>query len=271
MLIEYLSCVHWMYELVGLWTLGQSTARNSSHHLWKCQFRCQPCFGYPWSPAFGPTTWIRWFHPVIISTLPGQRLTMFYYHSKIQFWTRILSILSCLIHQVTAGREWFIHTIYTLRSKENASRGKRSLEYHHAISSIADSGTQSRSRRAVPDSEAFEIGAENNLGTNIQRIALDRSNRLRVSQPWGRETYLEHPLVEGSLGKGPGSDSSLPAGMSTLLGVAGLILLVCLVVVLVVLLMRCKRKEKKYPPYSTSSCTAYSREPMRQNVDSSEV
>uniref|UniRef100_A0A671KDL8 Fras1 related extracellular matrix 3 n=1 Tax=Sinocyclocheilus anshuiensis TaxID=1608454 RepID=A0A671KDL8_9TELE len=181
------------------------------------------------------------------------------------------TLSSSPLFQVTAGREWFIHTIYTLRSKENASRGKRSLEYHHAISSIADSGTQSRSRRAVRDPEAFEIGAENNLGTNIQHIALDRSNRLRVSQPWGRENYLEHPLVEGSLGKGPGSDSSLPAGMSTLLGVAGLILLVCLVVVLVVLLMRRKRKDKKYPPYSTSSCTAYNREPMRHNVDSSEV
>ncbi len=77
--------------------------------------------------------------------------------------------------------------------------------------------------------------------------------------------------MEGILGKGPSSDSSLPAGMSTLLGVAGLILLVCLVVVLVVLLMRRKRKEKKHPPYSTSSCTAYNKEPMRHNVDSSEV
>lgn len=188
------------------------------------------------------------------------------------FSTRILILYSCLISQVAAGREWFIHTIYTLRSRENANRGKRSLEYHHAISSaISDPSTQSRSRRAVPDPEVYEIGAENNRGTNIQHIALDRSNRLQVSRPWGHETYLEHPLVEGSMGKGPASDSSLPAGMSTLLGVAGLILLVCLVVVVVVLLMRRKQKEKKYPSYSTSSCTAYNREPARHNLDSSEV
>ncbi|KAK7166140.1 hypothetical protein R3I93_006042 [Phoxinus phoxinus] len=184
------------------------------------------------------------------------------------------TLSSSPLFQVAAGREWFIHTIYTLRSRENANRGigKRSLEYHHAISSaVADPGTQSRNRRAVPDPEAFDIGAENNRGTNIQHITIDRSNRLRVSQPWGRETDLEHPLVEGSMGKGPGSDFSLPAGMSTLLGVAGLILLVCLVVVLVVLLMRRKRKEKKYQPYSTSSCTAYNKKPTRHNVDSSEV
>lgn len=116
-----------------------------------------------------------------------------------------------------------------------------------------------RNRRAVPDPAALDIGVENNRGTNIQHIALDRSDRLRVSQrqPWDRETYIERPLVEGSLGKGPGTDSILPVGMPTLLGVSGLILLVCLVVILVALLLRRKRKEKKYPPYSTSSCSAY--------------
>lgn len=201
---------------------------------------------------------------------------MFYNNSETQRCPIFIQNIKkdCLIPQVAAGREWFIHTIYTLRSRENANRGigKRSLEYHHAISSaVADPGAQSRNRRAVPDAEAFDIGVENNRGTNIQHIALDRSNRLRVSQPWGRELELEHPLVEGSLGKGPGSEFSLPAGMSTLLWVAGLILLVCLVVVLVVLLMRRKRKEKKYPAYSTSSCTAYNKEPTRHNVDSSEV
>ncbi|XP_051993005.1 FRAS1-related extracellular matrix protein 2-like isoform X2 [Xyrauchen texanus] len=182
------------------------------------------------------------------------------------------TLSSSPLFQVAAGREWFIHIIYTVRSRENANRGKRSIEYHHGLSSvIPDPGT--RSRRAVPDPEALDISAENNRGTNIQHIALDRSNRLRVSQPWGRETYLEHPLVEGSLGKGPGTDYSLPAGMSTLLGVAGLILVICLVVMLVVFLLRCKRKEKKYPPYSTSSSTAYSKEAtgMMHNRDSSEV
>lgn len=137
-----------------------------------------------------------------------------------------------------------------------------------------------RNRRAVPDPEASDIGVENNRGTNIQHIALDRSDRLRVSQwqPVGRETYIERPLVEGSLGKEPGIDFSLPSGMPTLLGVAGLILLVCLIIILVALLLRHKKKEKKYPPYTTSSCSAYgsgsnSRETpgTRYSGDSSEV
>lgn len=137
-----------------------------------------------------------------------------------------------------------------------------------------------RNRRAVPDPEALDIGVENSRGTNIQHIALDRSDRLRVSQrqPWGRETYIERPLVEGSLGKEPATDSILPVGSPTLLGIAGLILLLCLVVILVVVLLRCKRKEKKDPPYSTSSCSAYGNGSnsrgtagMRYSGDSSEV
>lgn len=168
--------------------------------------------------------------------------------------------------QVAAGREWFIHTIYTLRSRENANRGigKRSLEYHHAVSSVsseADNLPQSRRRRSAPDADALDIGFENNRGTNIQHIALDRADRIRVSQrqPWALEPGVSHerPLVEGSLGREPDSDWGLPVGMSTLLGLVGLLLLLCLVVLLVVLLVRRKRKEKKQPPYSTSSSAAY--------------
>lgn len=166
---------------------------------------------------------------------------------------------------MAAGREWFIHTIYTLRSRENANRGigKRSLEYHHSISSASNAIGQplSRQRRSAPDPDALDIGMENNRGTNIQHIALDRSDRIHVNQrqPWALEPAagLERPLVEGSLGRDPDSDWALPVGMPTLLGVVGLLLLLCLVVLLVALLVRRKRKEKKSPPYSTSSSSAY--------------
>ncbi|XP_031415899.1 FRAS1-related extracellular matrix protein 3 [Clupea harengus] len=176
------------------------------------------------------------------------------------------ALSSTPLFQVAAGREWFIHTIYTLRSRENANRGigKRSLEYHHSVSSgfsDAVSQPQSRQRRSAPDPDALDIGLENNRGTNLQHIALDRSDRILVSQrqPWalGPSAGLERPLAEGSLGREPDSEWGLPGGMPTLLGVAGLLLLLCLVVLLVVLLVRRKRKEKKYPPFSTSSSAAY--------------
>ncbi|KAG5285317.1 hypothetical protein AALO_G00002060 [Alosa alosa] len=175
------------------------------------------------------------------------------------------TLSSSPLFQVAAGREWFIHTIYTLRSRENANRGigKRSLEYHHAVSSSLAGQPVGRQRRSAPDPDALDIGIENSRGTNIQHIALDRSDRIRVSQrqPWALEPsagHQEHPLVEGSLGREPDSDWALPVGVPTLLGVAGLLLLLCLLALLVALLVRRKRAErKKCPPYATSSSSAY--------------
>ncbi|XP_045572526.1 FRAS1-related extracellular matrix protein 2 [Salmo salar] len=186
------------------------------------------------------------------------------------------ALSSSPLFQVAAGREWFIHTIYTVRSRDNANRGigKRSLEYHHSLSSVADPqpdlhpSSLGRYRRAAPAPDlAQDIGTDNNRGTNIQHIALDRTDRLVVSQrqPWGgrdragsdRDSpFLERPLLESS-GREPVDTSTLP----TLVGLAGLILLTCLVAMVVILLVRRKRKNQKksqFPPYSTSSCSAYS-------------
>lgn len=188
---------------------------------------------------------------------------------------------------MAAGREWFIHTIYTVRSRENANRniGKRSVEYlHHSISSFEqphDSSVATRHRRAAPAFSgpplAQDIGIENNRGTNIQHIALDRTDRMVVSQrqPWSpnREPLLERPLLESS-GREPADTSFLPM----LVGIAGLILLICLIATIVILLLRRKKREKKaqFPPYTTSSSSAYagfSQSPvgMWSSSDSSEV
>jgi len=180
-----------------------------------------------------------------------------------------------------------MHTIYTVRSRENANRniGKRSVEYlHHSVSSVEQpdtSNTGSRHRRAAP---AFsgpalvqDIGIENNRGTNIQHIALDRTDRMVVNQrqPWSsnRDPLLERPLLESS-GREPADTSYLPM----LVGVAGLILLICLIATIVILLLRRKRREKEthFPPYNTSSSsayTSYSQGPagMWSSSDSSEV
>lgn len=169
--------------------------------------------------------------------------------------------------QVAAGREWFIHTIYTVRSRENANRniGKRSVEYlHHSISSVEqpDTTDNHRQRRAAP---AFsnpgltqDIGVENNRGTNLQHIALDRADRMVVSQrqPWSpnRDPILEHPLLESS-GREPSDTSTLPM----FVGLAGLIVLMCLIATIVILLLRRKKREKtQFSSYNTSSSSAYS-------------
>lgn len=185
---------------------------------------------------------------------------------------------------MAAGREWFIHTIYTVRSRENANRviGKRSVEYlQHGFSSAGQpqaSEVANRHRRAAPSFSspflARDIGVKNNRGTNIQHIALDRSDRMVVNQrqPWSlnRDPLLEHPLLESS-SREPADTFYLPM----LVGVAGLILLICAIATIVVLLLRRKRREKKsqFPPYATSSSSAYSHDlsGMWSSSDSSEV
>lgn len=169
---------------------------------------------------------------------------------------------------MAAGREWFIHTIYTVRSRANANRniGKRSVEYlQHSMSSAEHPETSDlashRHRRAAPafsdTGVAQDIGVENNRGTNIQHIALDRADRMVVSQrqPWSpnRDPLLERPLPESS-GRELADTSTLPM----LVGLAGLILLICLIATIVILLLRRKKSEKaQFPPYTTSSSSAY--------------
>ncbi|TNN89506.1 FRAS1-related extracellular matrix protein 2 [Liparis tanakae] len=179
------------------------------------------------------------------------------------------SLSSSPLFQMAAGREWFIHTIYTVRSRENANRhiGKRSVEYlQHSMSSVEHPETSDlaghRHRRAAPALSdagvAKDIGVENNRGTNIQHIALDRADRMVVSQrqPWSpnRDPLLERPLLESS-GRELADTSTLPM----LVGLAGLILLICLIATVVILLLRRKKSEKKaqFPPYTTSSSSAY--------------
>ncbi|KAF6724623.1 FRAS1-related extracellular matrix protein 2 [Oryzias melastigma] len=173
------------------------------------------------------------------------------------------SLSSSPLFQVAAGREWFIHAIYTVRSRENANRniGKRSVEYlHHSVSTFE--GPNTRHRRAASafsgPALAQDIGVENSRGTNIQHIALDRTDRMVISQrqPWSpnQNAVLERPLLESS-GRQPDT-SFLPM----LVGIGGMILLICLIATIVILLLlrrKRKEKEKHFPPYTTSSSSAY--------------
>lgn len=161
------------------------------------------------------------------------------------------------------------------------------MEYlHHSVSSYVQphqtSDGASRRRRAAPalpgPALAEDIGVDNNRGTNIQHIALDRADRMVVSQrqPWSpnHDTLLDRPLLESS-GREPADTSTLPM----LVGLAGLILLICLIATIVILLLRRKKKKEKsdqFPPYSTSSSSAYNgysqgSAGMWSSSDSSEV
>ncbi|XP_025961935.2 FRAS1-related extracellular matrix protein 3 [Dromaius novaehollandiae] len=185
------------------------------------------------------------------------------------------SLSSAPLFQVAAGREWYIHTIYMIRSKENANRhnGKRSLDFHHVLSSAnsrVNATALKRSRRAKPDTPAFmqDIGADKNRGTNIQHIALDRSNKAVVIQKDMFPTsMLYHRPVLEITNKDSENSIVLVTG-----AVTGLLFLVCTVVLAIFLL-----KQRQQPSAGKSKATisySSSRETMTtrpSSSDSSEV
>ncbi|XP_036392654.1 FRAS1-related extracellular matrix protein 2-like [Megalops cyprinoides] len=173
---------------------------------------------------------------------------------------------STALFQVSAGREWYIHTIYTVRSRDNANRGigKRSLEYHSLVQgsglTLPGGSRSKRSAEEVPDI-AEEIGAENNRGTNILHIALDRSHRRQSPE---REVFADG-IIPRELNDRDGDDGAVMIA-AILVGV----LLTVLIVVVVALLMCAKRKEKKEAPKVSSSTEPMMAQGCGGN-DSSEV
>ncbi|XP_003799755.1 FRAS1-related extracellular matrix protein 2 [Otolemur garnettii] len=171
------------------------------------------------------------------------------------------------LFQVALGREWYIHTIYTVKSKDNANRGigKRSVEYHSLVSRRKPHATtKSRKKREVRGTPAlaWEIGAENNRGTNIQHVALDFTSKRQI--PQGRVP------PDGVLPREPNTPSSEVSLVTVVGGVAAGLLGICLMVIAV---MMCRSKEgvrgKDAPKSSGSGEPMMS--PHSHQDDSSEV
>ncbi|XP_072547608.1 FRAS1-related extracellular matrix protein 2b [Salminus brasiliensis] len=168
---------------------------------------------------------------------------------------------STALFQVSAGREWYIHTIYTVRSRDNANRGigKRSLEYHQVTH---HSSARSRRSAGIP-ALTEDIGSENDRGTNILHIALDRSSQ-RQPRPKINIQSVVHPTE--SKPSDSGEDHLI-----TIIGIVVGLLLTVLLLMLVVLLAR-SRQEKKVgePPKGSSSTEPMMPHGLASN-DSSEV
>lgn len=168
---------------------------------------------------------------------------------------------------MSSGREWYIHTIYTVRSRSNANRGigKRSLEYHvmsqHTNLLPRDNNRTRRSANDVPDI-IEEIGASNNRGTNILHIALDRSSQRRTSPE--REIFTKG-VIPRELNQRDNGDDRLVLIIGVFVG----LLLTVLIVIVAVLLVRAKREKKDVP--KTSSSTEPMMTQVLSNSDSSEV
>lgn len=123
---------------------------------------------------------------------------------------------------------------------------------------------KNRPRRSAKDVPGIieEIGVNNNRGTNILHIALDRSSQRKTTPE--RELNTKGVIPHEINQKDKSNDSTV-----LIIGIFVGLLLVMLIIIVVVLLVHSKREKKDVPKNSSSA------EPMMTQVlsssDSSEV
>uniref|UniRef100_A0A8C5TK83 FRAS1 related extracellular matrix 2 n=1 Tax=Malurus cyaneus samueli TaxID=2593467 RepID=A0A8C5TK83_9PASS len=173
------------------------------------------------------------------------------------------------LFQVSLGREWYVHTIYTVHSKENANRGigKRSVEHqYHSLLSAGSPGTSAwrRQRRGVEQEPelAKDIGVENSRGTNIQHIALDRTSKKQVSP--------KEVAVSGVLPRELNNSSAGISVVTIVGGAAAVFLAICLIAI-IVLLLKWKQHSDKKEATNKSGSNEPMMLPHNYSNDSSEV
>lgn len=170
---------------------------------------------------------------------------------------------------MSTGREWYLHTIYTVRSKENANRGigKRSVDYqyHSVLNALPAEDSKARKRRDVHKAPVIDqdIGIDNNRGTNIQHIILERSNKKTVPQ---KEITIDG-IIPRELNN---NESEVNMVIIVVIVAAILLLVVCLIAITIFLLKRKQKSKKKEEGQESGSS-----EPMMPHrgysTDSSEV
>lgn len=101
------------------------------------------------------------------------------------------SLSSKPLFQVDAGRQWYIHSIYTIISKENTHHGigKRSVDYH-SLSFVPQQELHNRQRRSINDVE--DIGKEGK-GTNMVLVQLDHKSK--APERGTNKTVQSFPLI----------------------------------------------------------------------------
>ncbi|XP_033631977.1 extracellular matrix protein 3-like [Asterias rubens] len=133
------------------------------------------------------------------------------------------------LFQVAAGRQWYVHSIFTVKSEDNNNIGKRSVEQH----SVAMAGGRQR-RQAIgstPDDESALEDIGDGKGTNIKWLAL---NTNPASSNDVADINVGNNVDVGKNTKG-GGDMVIPVAA------IAAVLAVLLVAVVVVVIIRRKR------------------------------
>ncbi|XP_077984509.1 extracellular matrix protein 3-like [Glandiceps talaboti] len=142
------------------------------------------------------------------------------------------------LFEVAAGRQWYLHSIYTVRSADSAGRGisKRSVEMH----SLAAAPKHGRLRREVADAEG--IGSDGK-GTNMHLIRLNATTSNSIQ---------DNEVVPGGFDLGENKakeeESSVPTIPIVIAVLAALLLAFISVILFVVLRRRRRSPKENYKP-----------------------
>ncbi|KAL7864006.1 hypothetical protein AOLI_G00154260 [Acnodon oligacanthus] len=130
------------------------------------------------------------------------------------------SLSSAPLFQAAAGRQWYVHVVYTVRSSKRSDRHTRSLrskdQYHHSVAP----STFNDSRLRTSEAKDELIGQQSGRGTNLQPIGLQRApSALQV--PGRGEAGLDWPVGGASLRD---SEETASWSRAAALAVAGLVI-----------------------------------------------
>ena len=137
--------------------------------------------------------------------------------------------------QVSSGRQWYLHSIYTVESSTNGGIGKRSAEMHSFMGGPA---AARRSRRQAADfTEIVDNIGDGGIGTNMHMVKTSTStNDIKNSNV-------------GNTEKGSNSTTVIPV-----IAIITVLALVMLVIIIVAAVMRRRRvSSKPNPPVTVVS------------------
>ncbi|XP_078683006.1 FRAS1-related extracellular matrix protein 2-like [Branchiostoma floridae x Branchiostoma belcheri] len=169
------------------------------------------------------------------------------------------------LFQVSSGRTWFIHAIYTVRSEENRNRGlrKRSITFHSIAAANEDSSDilLPRYRRSgtLPPEEVEQIG-KNGMGTNLHRVMLNFTATGRYNEP---DDQIDIGPGDGNYDMAPNEKENMIPYIPIAAVICAVALLACCIFAVCAFRRRKKRTETKTVTtvYNTPS----------QSTDASEV
>ena len=135
--------------------------------------------------------------------------------------------------QLDAGRQWFLHAIYNVRSPRS-SRNRRDVE-HNLFMAAAPYVDKLRYKRALQD--VADIGEATGTGTNLVRIVT------KMKTPTLDDASVGH--ATGEVGQSDRNELTSNVYQTSTLVVISILLLLFLLLLLVFIICRRRRRQKK--------------------------